>query len=80
MSKYRLPIQVISYIEVEAETLEDAITDIHNGTPDVPGIDLSKVSDWEVDRWQSIFKNEEELLDKDGISLYLSDITDHTKY
>lgn len=80
MAKYRLPIQAISYVEVEADTLQEAILNINNGVPDVPGINVSEVFNWEIDQWSSFEKDNELVMDSEGNDLYLSDIMDHTKY
>lgn len=79
MKKYRIPIIAMTYTEVEAENLEDAISQINSGDPDTPGIDKSEVDTWEIDEWRSVQVNGETITDKNG-DLYLSDIMKPSDY
>lgn len=75
MAKYRIPIEAISYTEVEADNLADAIADVCKGTPDVEGVNLYEVDNWGVSLYDSIFKDGEELIEEETDEyIYLSDI------
>ncbi|AIY85304.1 hypothetical protein U729_3218 (plasmid) [Clostridium baratii str. Sullivan] len=75
MPKYRIPMQIISYTEIEADNLENAISNVCSGLPDVEGVNLSYVDSWEVSQYDSIFIDGEELYNKEmDEGIYLSDI------
>lgn len=75
MAKYRIPIQVISYTEVEADNLSEAINDINTGCPDVEGVQLPFVDEWQIDNYNSVFKNGEVIQIKEYEDLLLADVT-----
>lgn len=78
MPKYRMPIVATTFVEVEADNLDLAITKTYNERPDIPGIDMSEV-EWEIDNWAAVEKDGCTIKDKNG-ELYLSDIMDKEKY
>lgn len=80
MAKYKIPVQAISYVEIEADNLEQAVEQVNHGEVSIPGIDKSKVSNWEVDQWSIFEKDDQIVVDEDDSCLYLSDILDHSKY
>ena len=80
MAKYKIPVQAISYVEIEADNLEQAVKQVNHGEISIPGIDKSKVSNWEVDQWSIFEKDDQIVVDEDDSCLYLSDILDHSKY
>ncbi len=78
MAKYRIPIVATSFVEVEANNLDEAITKTYRDRPDIPGIDMSEVA-WEIDNWAAVEKDGCVIKDRNG-DLYLSDIMDKEKY
>lgn len=80
MAMYKLPIIAQSFTIIEADTLEDAINDINSGDPDIPGIDTTIVSNWEVDQWESFEINDIIIKDEDDNDLNIGDIMNHRNY
>lgn len=72
MAKYTIPLKVTVYTEIEANNLKEALEDLCKGTPDVKGVDLNNVSEWEVDQWEYFYKNDELVADKEG-NTYIGD-------
>lgn len=73
MSKYRLPILATSYLEVEADSLEQAMSNVYEGTKSIRGIDVDEVEEWGVDHWQPFYKDGEEVK-SDGQSVFIGEV------
>ena len=52
---------------------------VYSESPDIPGIDKSQVSQWEIDNWAAVEKDGCTIKDRNG-GLYISDIMDREKY
>jgi len=79
MPKYRIPIVASTYVEVEAVNLDRAMDKVYSESPDIPGVDKSQVSLWEIDNWAPVEKDGATIKDNNG-ELYISDIMDRTQY
>ena len=73
MPKYRIPITVTTYTEVEANNLGDAINSacINNN---IEGVNTAFVDSWEVSTCDPIYKDGKEIWNNDDY-LYLIDIS-----
>lgn len=79
MAKYKLPVIANSFIELEAENLEEAIKKAYKEKIHIPGIDMSSIDNWEIDRYSPFEKDGETVVDND-CETYIVDIIDKTEY
>lgn len=76
MAKYRIPMQIISYTEVEANNLLDAVSKASNDNPDIEGVNLDCVDSWIVSEYDSIYKDGEEICGEETDDfIYLSNLS-----
>lgn len=79
MAKYSLPIQIITYVDIEADNLADAVNNI--STAEIGTITPEKISEWDISDYHCMFKNDEAIEVKKDEDLLIADVynTDELK-
>lgn len=79
MPKYSLPVQIITYVDIEADNLSDAVNYI--STKEIGTIIPEKISEWDISDFNCIYKEDMPIQVNKYEDLLLADIcnTDELK-
>lgn len=81
MAKYSLPIQIITYVDIETDNLSEAIDNIT--TAEIGTITPEKISEWDISDYHCMYKNDKAIevnKDEDLLMADVYNIDDLEKY